>query len=605
MKKNIVFLLIDSLNYSHVKSSPVELMPFFRKLQAEGFSCENMYSEAPYTEAALMSLICGQDVLDYGGYMYRYKDTPLTLFEAMQQKGYETFSNSYEPQCHPSSVARGIDVRINGVGYDVKALWSYRIKHYSELYQSGKLDDADYETLYEIIRDNLESWIKWTDDLIDGNLAADMIGSNAPQYDPQKVKEKVELQYRGFLKDKRQYIDELLKTGHSHELFTIEGFAQRGKIKNREITEYVRREFTPLFRRIRKMDYRLNRKNGSDLISGPIKKIGQLVAKPCEESLKNVAKAGLLSINSLFDLDLYDRINKDCDHFKDAPSLRTHIDYFFRWANARKQTAAPYFALLHVCDIHNPEIFFTYDTEDKELLRSERMEAEKLLDEIPADYHGSLTHDLSLRYIDGVIKYFYDQLHRFGLSGQTIVVICADHGFSFSGNPLRDSAVVNLYLENYNMPFLVTGAGHSGLSITKMCQSKDIPATLCDLVDGGIPSAFTGHSVLSCYEYPHLKIEYCGGGCPDLRRRELKMAVFDKKYFVGTLGTLDDFSEGILTEIYDLENDPMQFNNLVHREYDKDAVAAMLHVIFERKRQIQESGEKIMNNRGWSNGRAK
>lgn len=593
--KNFVLLLIDSLNYSHVKSSDIELMPFLSGLKNKGLYCENMYAEAPYTEAALMSIICGQDVLDHGGYMYRYRDTPITIFEAMKKKGFETFTNSYEPQCFPSSVKRGIDICVNGVGYDVGALWTYRIKHYSRLYKSSQITESDYDTVDAIIKDNLESWLEWTDNLINNTVEASMIKDNAPQYDPVEVQKKVKAQYESYLTDSKAYIEDLLKKGHAHEIFGIEGYAQLRKIKNRDIVEYAKQEFYPLFRQIRRMDFLLNVRNGSNVLKGPVIKIGQFLKKPSEESLKNVAKAILLSVNALFDLDLFKRIKEDCDRFKDSPSLRSEIDYYIDWAKGRKNTDKPHFAFIHVCDIHNPEIFFTYDTENKELLNSEKIEAEKLLREIPVTYSGSLTHDLSLKYIDGVIQYFYQQLEKNRLDKDTVVIICADHGFSFSGNPLRDTAVVNLFLENYSIPFIVTGTSYKGHCVSKKCESKDIPATICDLVDGEIPKEFTGNSVLSKKEYKNLRIEYCGGGCPDLLRRELKIAAFDEEYFVGTLGLLDETSENIITEIYDLKKDPIQLKNLVGKKYDRQKVREMFDAILERKKEIKTSNEKLNN----------
>lgn len=150
-KKNYLLFIIDSLNYSHVKESPVELMPFLQELKKKGVSCENMYSQAPYTEAAVMNLYCGQDVLQDGGYLLRFKDAKLTLFEAMQRHGYITYYNSYQPQCHPSSVRRGIDYIYYNVGYDLEALWSYRLYHYSVLHKAGKLTEVDYDILKEIL----------------------------------------------------------------------------------------------------------------------------------------------------------------------------------------------------------------------------------------------------------------------------------------------------------------------------------------------------------------------------------------------------------------------------------------------------------------------
>ena len=125
--------------------------------------------------------------------------------------------------------------------------------------------------------------------------------------------------------------------------------------------------------------------------------------------MKNVAKSGLLSLNQIYDLDLYERTNEKYDSFKNAPSLRTHIDHYLNWRDQRK-SEKPHFAVIHVDDIHNPEVFFTYDSEDVSLLKKERDEAMEILDQIPSDYSGSLSHDLSLRYIDGVIEYFFDEM---------------------------------------------------------------------------------------------------------------------------------------------------------------------------------------------------
>jgi len=60
-KKNTIFLVIDSIFYDKTISQDYRKnpMPFLNKLRSEGIDCTNMYSEAPYTEAALVSLLCG------------------------------------------------------------------------------------------------------------------------------------------------------------------------------------------------------------------------------------------------------------------------------------------------------------------------------------------------------------------------------------------------------------------------------------------------------------------------------------------------------------------------------------------------------------------
>ena len=73
MKKNILFIVIDSVTNDVLfnKSNSKKIAPFLSKLRNESISGDKMYSEAPYTEAALMSLLASVDTMDNGGYMER------------------------------------------------------------------------------------------------------------------------------------------------------------------------------------------------------------------------------------------------------------------------------------------------------------------------------------------------------------------------------------------------------------------------------------------------------------------------------------------------------------------------------------------------------
>lgn len=211
--------------------------------------------------------------------------------------------------------------------------------------------------------------------------------------------------------------------------------------------------------------------------------------------------------------------------------------------------------------------------------------------ELPADYYGNITHDLSLRYADTKIRYLYDQLSQKKLLDNTIVLICADHGFSFSGNPLRDSFVTNMYLENYHIPCLITGTNYRGRH-DELCCSKDIPVLLTYLADGKIPEEFDGKNLFeSSEQYKELFIEYCGGGCPDVFRRELKIGCFDNRYLVAT----EDLLEKKLTnddakEVYDLAVDPLQLNNVYQNKID---ISRYIELINNRKHAITSSFNQL------------
>lgn len=591
---NILMLVIDSMNNTHIKESKIELTPFLNSLKEKGVYSDSMYSQAPYTEAATMGIYCGTDVLDNGGYLFRYKNAPLTIFEAMKQKGYDTYFNSFQPQCHPSSLRRGVDEIYYSVGYDLGALWSYRLSHYARLLKEKSITDADFSVLKEIFEDNFSEWLRFLDDLLSDDKSVNMLSGNTKQYNASLTKDMVVCEYEKYSADNKGYIVEVLISGTSHRLFSIPKHFQDNKIKDRSVLEYVRKEYTPLMKKIRSMDFKLNMKNCRGIYKGPCRQVVNFVKKPSVYNLKNIAKGALLSINQVFDTDLFDRIDSNYDSFKNAPSMRTHTTHYLNWREERCSDK-PHFAVIHVDDIHNPEMFFTYDTEDRALLEKEKNIAAELLSRIPSDYQGSLSHDLSLRYIDSVIEDFFEEMRRKGYLEDTTVLICADHGFSFGGNPLRDSAVINLYLENYNIPFVVYGPGIEHKEIKGLRQSKDIPATLCDLADGNIPSEISGHSVFEDFSYEELLIEYCGGGCPDLSRRDIKMASYNEDLFVGTLAKLDEpITKSNITEVYNLKNDPKQIKNLVN-SYSADELQPFVDHLNQRKTMILRSstGGKI------------
>ena len=103
MPKNNIFIVIDSLFYDKTTSCEYRnpTMPFLDKLRSEGIDCTNMYSEAPYTEAALVSLLCGIDTLKKGSYIKKLYGKE-TIMETFKKNGYDTFCNCVQPLVYPS-----------------------------------------------------------------------------------------------------------------------------------------------------------------------------------------------------------------------------------------------------------------------------------------------------------------------------------------------------------------------------------------------------------------------------------------------------------------------------------------------------------------------
>ena len=584
--KNIVLFIIDSFNYSHSKLNPW-ITPFLDGLEKENYHFENMFSQAPYTEAAVMDIYCGQNVLNNGGYIKRFYHAKKTIFEAMKEKGYVTYYNSFQPQCYASSLRRGIDCLFNNVGYDLSALWSYRLYFYSDLFAKKQLTERDYSLLIDIFDDNFSEWRLFVDKYLSKDKELEMIQSNSKTYDANVAKELLETEYLSYLKNKTDYINNVLREKTNHSIFKIPAFKQDNKIKNKDFIKELQNRYLYFFNEISFLHKRLNKKNCKGTYKGFWRKVRFFVKHPSVATLKDIGKSLKLAINVRKDADLFDRIADDYETFKNAPSVKTHIDHYIRWETNRDK-GKPSFSCIHVDDIHNPEVFFTYDSEDIGLIDSEFEDASDVLNNLPANYYGNITHDLSLRYIDTKLKYFYDQLKQNNLLDNTIVLICADHGFSFSGNPLRDSFVINMYLENFNIPCIVTGIGKKYKN-SSLCSSKDIPSLLSYFADNIIPTEFEGKlTFMNEEQYDKVFIEYCGGGCPDLNRRKLKIACFNKEWFVASESTLGTpITKNNITEVYNLRDDPLQLNNLSSKKIDCETIDSLISAINARKDEIK------------------
>ena len=118
-----------------------------------------------------------------------------------------------------------------------------------------------------------------------------------------------------------------------------------------------------------------------------------------------------------------------------------------------------------------------------------------------------------------------------------------------------------------------------GIIDSDLHLSKDIMATLADLVDVEQPKSCTGVSILSGLKRSFLLQEYMGPGCPDIYRRPIWMCAFDKEWKVFIKVRLNQSSfKYDLYELYHISEDPLELKNLSH---NKKAVYSTQYLINE------------------------
>ena len=562
MKKNVLFFVIDSLSYERLTEKySANAVPFLKKVMEENISFSNMYSQAPYTEAALMGLVCGVHTMDHNGYMMRYRDVPETFLETFAKNDYEVYQ-LLQPHIYPSSLERNIPNSYYNVAFDFNALWSYRLSYFADLYSKGQIEKNDYHELSDMMLDNFRGWILFLERVKNKDESVSLIIDNLKEYNVQEILAQVQKEYEEFLLNNVQYLNELFEKKKEHPIFKIPTLNQIHKIHNSSFKEKVISTYTPFFESLAKKqkmtDIRWNRD------------VGEVFMDLCKTAYHDPSKQNLKKTLQFLNYVrnrrnknlVLERIAENYDAYKAAPSVQKHMEHFLWWYNHKHDKNKNYLAYIHVDDIHNPEMFFSYDSENFEMVSKELNHAKKYVENLPDGYKGSITYDLALQYMDQKLEWFFEELRKSGILKNTTIYITADHGFSFYNKPLRDTVPNNFYRESYHVPFIIVDDEIEKANVDDFHQTMDIPATILEQVKLPIPIDFSGVSVFkekrSC-----IMMEYMGGGCPDIYRRPIKYGIRNEKFSaVYSVSIYQDFWQGKLEKYFDLEKDSLERKNL-------------------------------------------
>ncbi len=581
MSKNIIFFIIDSVFSKHLDDTPYRHtpMPFLKKLSQECIVCKQMYSQAPFTEGALLPILSGRDLLDRGAYIQKFKYRT-TVLEEFQKNNYHTFINHYYPSVFPNYSFPGVDSCYYSSGFNFLEVWSYRLKYYSKMFLEDQLSNAEIQMLLDILDDNFKAWIKYFSLLIEDSPLVEIISPNICLNGIEDELNTLTTQYNQFNASPKAYLQKLFEKDTDHILFKIKTYQcdDRVSLKDKKI---IQKRYHKIFDLI----YQTNRNKNLKNLPFPLLRMCKSVL--AGEFRKAYQYAAMYK-NAVFDSDLYDRIGDNYPNFKAALSAHSLLEHAVKWIDSyTHQQEKPFFMYLHVDDAHSPESFFSTNSTDLQLLDSEFSNIKHYIEELPSSFHGSLTSDLSLLYIDGCLEYLFNELNARHLLDNTSIVITADHGFSYSYDPIRDTYVNNLHEENYHPPFIIYDRSLTPSIKTKYYQSKDIAPTLLDLAGLSIPDYMSGQSILGFDGRNFAEIEYMGAGCPDMIRRPLIMGVRTDLYAVFVSGMIQSsFADLELLEVYDLQKDKKEFHNIA-KEIDRQYIRTELRLLENRFNEVQ------------------
>lgn len=248
-----------------------------------------------------------------------------------------------------------------------------------------------------------------------------------------------------------------------------------------------------------------------------------------------------------------------------------------RWLRADREK--PFFAYLHYRDVHGPysppppyDTMFPKAGEGRPLTRAEYV-AQPLDIRRPVRYRDLDSYvgqyDGEIRYTDDQIARLLEALEKEGFLEETVIFVTADHGEAFLEHGLWTHGT-DVYEEQTRVPLLLVlpDGKHAGQRVDAPVQTVDLYPSILSLLDAEVPAELQGEDLFAAIE-----------GEEDLERPVFSEArVPKRKRFTG-FGQLVAVRSGgwkliynrtrKSAELYHLETDPGEKDNLIDRETDQ------------------------------------
>jgi len=592
MKNNVIFVLIDSVTWECVGNgrAKVSPTPFLDSLKCESITTTKLYSHGPYTDAATKSLYTGRNCLDDFGYYFKTNESPITHYKMFHDAGYETYDFNYAFYVPNDRHRQYIDHSIYVSSFEYRSEWGGIYKYYSEIIQSRPLNEDELLLLKARVGQMFKSWINYFDDIKNKPESSLIHQKSYDGFDIDEAFATLKKEYCSFEKDEDAYIKDFLIQGLNHILANLDTTGQQAYIKG-EYLNNIWKKYRSFFNKLRYNNLTVNFLNN---IPSPKRVVRALI-----KYLKTKDSSNFLFLPNYFlSLSYFDLMKK---RWSSPGWQEEHSCYLdFKTASEilkERKSDRAFYMFFHTEEVHNNIAFFTYDVQDDEVISEEIKVLKGYADSLGTDFRGSLMYLLSLRYVDYQIEKFCNNLKEMGLWDSTTLLICADHGSSYTGYPIHNQRVNNFDNESYHIPMLLRHPGFKGREISTYQMSKDVLPTLADIV--GIPKSpyFKGESMLDDNRLirPFVISEYMGPGCPDLTQRPIWFSARDEKYIVAyKVGIYQDFEDGDLAEVYDLNKDPNGYYN-INDKIDKANIDYLLEPIKQRWAEIKMETYDFIN----------
>ena len=588
---NVITFFIDSVSWNSLgtRQAGVSPTPFLDSLKEESLTTTKLYSHGPYTDAATHSLFTGRDCLDDFGYFFKLNTAPIHHYKAFHDAGYETYDFNYPYYIIGKDVAKYIDHEIHTSGFIYGSEWGGIFSYYHDIIQKRPLDNDELLLLKKRLEVMFDSWERYLNNAISKPETMVIHKEILKTYDAKNALVVLKAENDKFRKTPFEYIDDFIKQGKNHILTTLDSSGIESYIDNSFIDNYIERKYGKFLNKIARYNFRANVwKNKPSL---------KRLCFGLKKYFKTKDHFNLFFLKNYVHLLMTMREMRK--RWKTKGWQNQHTAHTMYQAGLdileKRNNDKPFYFFFDVEEPHNSIAFFSYDVQDKNIIDDEMRVLEEYVDQLGTNFKGDLVYLLSLRYSDYKIQKFCESLKKMGLWETTTILVIADHGSSYTYNPIHNRAVNNFDDECYHIPMLIRHPGLKGKEITSYQYSKDVLPTLMDIVGLEPCKEFKGRSMLrESAPRPYVIGEYMGPGCPDMLKRQIWFSVRDEKFIIAyKVGVFEPFENGELAEVYDLSKDPEGFYN-INDKIELDRIQYLLKPLKDRHDEVKRDTDLFM-----------
>lgn len=576
--KNVITVVLDAFCYNNLerKIGSKEVTPFLNELSKKSVSFSNMYSQAPYTEASLVSLLGGENTLESGGYLFGNANVKKSVFYDYQKFGYHTILG-YSPYVYSKAYLRNVtDYRYTRL-FSILPCFDYRFNYFRN---KKEFKPEYYQICSIILEEAFETWIKQCDSLIKHDKTVEML---LPFVKDENIFIDIKKQLKNeedlFYQNKENYINNLLLQWKNHKL--VELNCIYNEKKELKILEKL------------KIDYNEELKNYQSCYE--------------EKSLKNLKIDFKYVFNTFFnskDKKEFLRLIKSYVLFKKNKNLENYLnelneqskceigiqkmfECFFDLIKKYDEKNENFFLYFQPQDFHLPSLFHSFESDNENLIKQEFNAAFDILDSLDVNYQGNIIADLSAHFCDLKIKEFYNKLKK-ELKNDFLFVIMADHGYPSYYNPPRPIIYNQTYNEAFHIPFIVNDSSIAN----KYFQTKKGLYSVLDGIEYVKQLAGIKRKT-ELISRDYVISEYAGPGCPMITEKKIWYTIFSKNMQLSAevmLGKNINYSD--VKNFYDLKKDVSQKNNM-RKSVSKNQLANdLLNLINKRNSYL---GKKFLS----------